>query len=88
MKKKAKSISIRKGKENKVRVNITVDKDLLHKAKGRLDMFGGKLSTLFNSYLRDFVTTMDKKYNEDARIKEEKIKELEDRLKKLEKKKD
>ena len=74
-----------KNDKKKVRVNISVDKDLLNKAKGRLDMFGGKLSTLFNSYLRDFVTTVDKKYNEDSRIKEDKIKELEERLKKLEK---
>lgn len=79
------SIKIKKGKHNKVRVNITVDKELLEKSKRKLDMFGGKLSTLFNSYLRDFITTMDKKYNEDSRVKEEKIKELEERLKKLEK---
>ncbi len=79
------SIKIKKGKHNKVRVNITVDKELLEKSKRKLDMFGGKLSTLFNSYLRDFITTMDKKYNEDSRVKEEKIKELEERLKKLDK---
>ena len=75
-----------KNSKKKVRVNITVDKDLLNKSKKKLDLFGGKLSTLFNSYLRDFVTSMDKKYNEDSRVKEEKIKELEERLKKLEKK--
>jgi len=79
------SIKIKKGKENKVRVNITVDRDLLNKSKKKLDMFGGKLSTLFNSYLRDFVTTMDKKYNAENKVKEDKIKELEERLKKLEK---
>ncbi len=76
-----------KNSEKKVRVNITVDKDLLNKSKKKLDLFGGKLSTLFNSYLRDFVTSMDKKYNEDSRIKEEKIKELEERIKNLEKEK-
>ncbi|MAG38049.1 hypothetical protein CMI45_01530 [Candidatus Pacearchaeota archaeon] len=85
-KKKTKSISVRKGKENKVRVNITVDKDLLNKSKKKLDMFGGKLSTLFNAYLNDFVTSMDKHYNKNSRVSEDRIKELEKRLKKLEKK--
>jgi len=49
-----------KNSKNKVRVNITVDKKLLKKAKGKLDMFGGKLSTLFNAYLADFVKSIDK----------------------------
>ena len=42
---------------NKVRVNITVDGELLEKAKTKLHLFGGKLSTLFNAYLKDFVKT-------------------------------
>lgn len=71
--------------KKKIRVNISVDKDLLNKAKKKLDMFGGKLSTLFNAYLSDFVTTIDKKYNEGYKNNEDKIKELEERLKKLEK---
>ena len=39
----------------KIRVNITVDKDKLEKAKTKLNLFGGKLSTLFNAYLSEFV---------------------------------
>ena len=79
------TLNVRKDKK-KIRVNITVDRDLLNKAKHRLDMFGGKVSTLFNAYLSDFVSSMDKQYNENAKMMEEKKKELEDRLKKLEKK--
>jgi tRNA(Phe) wybutosine-synthesizing methylase Tyw3 len=78
------SIKIKKNKK-KVRVNITVDKDLLDKAKKRLDMFGGKLSTLFNSYLNDFVKSVDKKFDDDYRSLGERMKELEERLEKLEK---
>lgn len=80
-------IKIKKNKK-KVRVNITVDKVLLDKAKNKLDMFGGKVSTLFNAYLSDFVSSMDKNYNENNKQLHEKIKELEDRLKKVEKSKD
>lgn len=65
---------------NRVRVNITVDKDLLNKAKTKLDLFGGKLSTLFNAYLRDFVETMDKDFGSNQK----KMKELENRIRKLE----
>tara|TARA_Y100000310_G_C20619464_1_gene782465 strand:+ start:590 stop:805 length:216 start_codon:yes stop_codon:yes gene_type:complete len=43
----------------KVRVNITVEKKNLDKAKKKLSLFGGKLSTLFDAYLRDFVESMD-----------------------------
>ncbi len=77
------SIEFKKG-EKKIRVNITVDRALLDKAKGRLSLFGGKLSTLFNAYLSDFVSSMDKQYDENAKAMEEKIKELEYRVKKLE----
>ena len=70
----------------KVRVNITVDEELLEKAKGKLHLFGGKLSTLFNSYLNDFVDSIDKKFDEDAKAQHEKLKELEERIRKLEKK--
>jgi hypothetical protein len=67
----------------KIRVNITVDKELLDNARKKLNLFGGKLSTLFNAYLIDFVKSMDKDYSKDTN---EKIKELEKRLKQLEKK--
>ena len=63
---------------DKVRVNVSIDKVLLEKAKGKLDLFGGKLSTLFNAYLRDFVKGSDGNLGE-------KIKELESRVRKLEK---
>lgn len=67
---------------DKIRVNITVDKDKLYKAKTKLNLFGGKLSTLFNAYLSEFVESMDKKI--DSRDVAKKIKELEIRVKKLE----
>ena len=70
--------------KNKIRVNITVDAELLKKAKTKLDFFGGKLSTLFNAYLRDFANSMDKEpyfQNKELQIK---IKEFENRIKKLE----
>ncbi len=73
-------------KDKKIRVNISVDRELLDKAKTKLDLFGGKVSTLFNSYLRDFVTSMDKRYNENQKALNERIKELEDKVKKMEKK--
>lgn len=73
-------------KENgKIRVNITVDEILLKKAKGKLNMFGGKLSTLFNVYLKDFVDSIDKEIPLDQRKILEKIKELETRIEKIEK---
>ncbi|MAG27343.1 hypothetical protein CMI47_17555 [Candidatus Pacearchaeota archaeon] len=62
----------------KIRVNVSIDKALLEKAKGKLDLFGGKLSTLFNAYLRDFVKGSDGNFGE-------KIKELEKRVERLEK---
>lgn len=71
---------------NKIRVNITVDKDMLEKAKTKLNLFGGKLSTLFNVYLNDFVDSMDKKADEGYREILKKIDGVEERLNKLEKK--
>ena len=87
----------KKSSKKKVRVNITVDKEMLDKAKGKLELFGGKLSTLFNAYLSDFVTSMDKKFNENQKVLgqrvdsveadlDRKVKELEKRVKKVEKK--
>jgi hypothetical protein len=73
-------------KNKKIRVNITVDLEALEKAKTKLEMFGGKLSTLFNAYLRDFANSIDKNFNDDRKAMENKIKELEDRVKKIEKK--
>ncbi|MDP1695708.1 MAG: hypothetical protein Q8L29_02230 [archaeon] len=71
---------------NKIRINITVDKDNLDKAKTKLMLFGGKLSTLFNAYLSDFVSSIDKQLESNHKVLEEKNKELESRLKKIEEK--
>jgi len=69
----------------KIRVNISVDKELLDKAKKKLNLFGGKISTLFNAYLRDFVESIDKEFNQDYKNMSEKIKEMEGKIKKIEK---
>jgi len=70
----------------KIRVNISVDKELLDKAKKKLNLFGGKISTLFNAYLRDFVESIDKEFNQDYKNMSEKIKEMEIRMKRFENK--
>ena len=70
--------------QTRIRVNISVDKELLKKAKTKLDLFGGKLSTLFNAYLRDFVESMDKEPYANSKETQIKIKELEERMLKLE----
>ncbi|MEK6934138.1 MAG: hypothetical protein AABW75_04660 [Nanoarchaeota archaeon] len=72
-------------KNNKIRVNITVDKELLEEAKKKLHLFGGKLSTLFNAYLSDFVSSMNQRIGEDRKIMTDKLKDLEEKIKKLEK---
>lgn len=69
----------------KIRVNITVDKELLKKAKKKLNLFGGKLSTLFNAYLSEFVKSMSVSPSKTHSDLMEKIKELEGRVKSLEK---
>ena len=69
----------------KIRVNITVDDELLEEAKKKLHLFGGKLSTLFNAYLDDFVKSIDKDLGS-QKATQDKIRELEDRLRRLEKK--
>lgn len=69
----------------KIRVNITVDEELLDKAKKKLHLFGGKLSTLFNAYLSDFVESMDKSFSESTKQQNQKIEELEERIRKIEK---
>lgn len=70
--------------KNKIRVNITVDKEMLEKAKTKLGLFGGKLSTLFNAYLNDFVASMNKDFGYNQKEMQSKIIELENRIKKLE----
>jgi hypothetical protein len=72
--------------KKKIRVNITLDKDKLEKAKTKLSLFGGKLSTLFNLYLSDFIDSMDKNISDTNKEISIKLKELESRLKKLEEK--
>lgn len=75
-----------KTKNKKIRVNITVDKEMLEEAKKKLHLFGGKLSTLFNAYLSDFVSSMNQRVSEDRKLITEKLKELEEKLKRIEKK--
>jgi len=70
--------------KKKKRVNISVDKVLLEKAKKKLDMFGGKLSTLFNAYLSDFVSSMDKKLGGKKGELSERVRKLEEKVRKLE----
>ncbi|MBI5804177.1 hypothetical protein HY450_02950 [Candidatus Pacearchaeota archaeon] len=69
----------------KIRVNITVDEKLVKEAKKKLNLFGGKLSTLFNSYLDDFVSSADKIPGDEQKKLIEKIADLERRIKDLEK---
>jgi hypothetical protein len=68
----------------KARVTITVDKEKLEKAKTKLGLFGGKLSTLFNAYLSEFVESMEKEPYAERKELDRKLKEMELRLKKLE----
>src|SRR3989344_4236868 len=68
----------------KIRVNITVDAATLKQAKTKLRLFGGKLSTLFNAYLKDFVDSMEKNYGAENKAIKQKVLELESRVKKLE----
>lgn len=71
-------------RKGKIRVNITVDRKLLEKAKSKIYLFGGKLSTLFNAYLEEFVSSMDKNLPAGKEIIQQKIKYIEVRLRKLE----
>ena len=68
----------------KIRINITVDKERLDKAKTKLGLFGGKLSTLFNAYLSEFVETMEKEPYESRKELNRKLKDIELRIKRLE----
>jgi hypothetical protein len=71
----------------KIRVNITVDKENLDKAKTKLKFFGGKISTLFDAYLADFVSSMDKDAGKGHEDLMRRVKELEDRISRIEKRK-
>ena len=78
---------IKPNKDNlnkKIRVNITVDKDNLEKAKKKLNLFGGKLSTLFNLYLSDFVDGMNKNISDSNKEIVSKLSDFENRIKKIE----
>jgi hypothetical protein len=79
---KNKNIQIKSSK--KIRVNLTLDVDNLDKAKTKLKLFGGKLSTLFNLYLADFVSSMDNNISDSNKALAQKVKELESRLNKIE----
>ncbi|MFH1290684.1 MAG: hypothetical protein ABIH92_04720 [Nanoarchaeota archaeon] len=70
----------------KARVNVTVDSALLKKARKKLDLFGGKLSTLFNAYLNDFVKSMDSRVGEKHEEILAEVKELRKRVERLERK--
>ena len=74
-----------KKNSRKIRVNITVDKALLDKAKKKLNLFGGKLSTLFNAYLSEFNKSMSRPPAKEREELLQKYKDLEARVKKLEK---
>ena len=67
----------------KIRVNITVEKKNLDKAKKKLELFGGKLSTLFDAYLRDFVESMDDSLGVKNKELVKRIELLEEKVKKL-----
>ena len=70
--------------EKKLRINITVDKDKLDRARTKLGLFGGKLSTLFNAYLSEFVESIEKEPYGGRKELERKLKEMEIRVKRLE----
>lgn len=71
----------------KLRVNITVDKENLRKAKTKLKLFGGKLSTLFDAYLADFVKSIDKEMGVPNQEMLRRLALLEEKLAKMEAKK-
>ncbi len=76
-----------KNSRKKVRINITVDKSNLKRAKHKLGMFGGKVSSMFNAYLNDFVKSSSKGASDEHDDLVERVKELEGRIKELEGKK-
>lgn len=72
------------GRKEKIRVNISVDKELLERAKEKLNLFGGKLSTLFNAYLSEFVKSIDKISSGNYEKILKRVAELEREMKKIE----
>jgi len=70
----------------KTRVNVSVDKVNLEKARKKLKFFGGKLSTLFDAFLEDFVKSSNLDVGREHEKLVEKVKELEDRLVMVERK--
>ena len=66
----------------KVRINITIDEKLLRQTRKKLGLFGGKISTLFNAFLDDFVKSVENKIGQKEFA--EKVKELEKRMDKIE----
>jgi len=70
----------------KIRVNITVDKENLEKAKTKLRLFGGKLSTLFDAYLEDFVSSISKESISNQKEILKRIEFLENKIRTIEKK--
>ena len=70
---------------NKVRINITVDKRNLEQARRKLGLFGGKVSSMFNAYLNDFVKSASVGASSGFEELSEKIKELERKIREMEK---
>jgi regulator of PEP synthase PpsR (kinase-PPPase family) len=69
---------------HKVRVNVTIDHTILKKARKKLHLFGGKLSSLFEAYLEDFVSSMDASPTGKHDELHDRLKALEKRIEKLE----
>lgn len=70
--------------KEKIRVNITVDKETLSKARKKLYLFGGKLSTLFNRYLEEFVKSSEEGFGEGSLKLNDKLDDIEKRLRTIE----
>jgi len=70
--------------DKKIRINVTVDAEKLERAKTKLGLFGGKLSTLFNAYLSEFIESMEKEPYWGRKELERKLKDMDNRIKKLE----
>lgn len=80
-------VKTKQDSKKKIRVNLTLDADNLEKVRKKIHSYGGKLSSLFDLYLSDFVKSMDKEIVDKNLELNNKITELEDRLRKLENKK-
>ena len=71
----------------KTRVNVSVDKSNLDRARKKLKFFGGKLSTLFDAFLEDFVKSSELDVGREHEKLVDKVNELEKRLERVEGKK-